>query len=710
MPRFNPLRASLFPFILAALLIATGLTGCAKQRASMALDKARKDLTQAKEIHEAEKYCPDKLKEADEKFKAASNDMSSNQFDSALINGKIAAELSRQLLTTTKQLRAGALVAEADKHVKVIEANHAESIDKVKYDKIHQLKEDAVQANGKDKHDKAIELGLAVKTETDALLNQLKTDMESKLADVKKVKLEELLREEGRKEAQAFVTKAESDIVEMEKMISYEQREYVKAGNLHTAIVKGIADGIIEARKNRSVKKLAILEEKLVRARFEGAEQYHAQRLAECESTYTNINKHFQSADYVFVLTNADIFDPQLDRLILETRTLCAKDKMQNVVNAIAAMEADQVRKYLPDRLEKVEKMLASAQGEFKNDLFDEVKKICAAAMEEKELIIKDFDALAVEEIRKGRTDMDSSSDLLGKMGNIFAIHSPISQDPQRTNFENGKRALQGELDRIVKDSALLIGVAEVQREGKKMSAAIEASRKVVRDARYVTYQIYHVIVHNNLLEISDRMTRIAGDGGSQFAQAELDKATKVLQEAQEMVREREKETATLKRDDVKDPDAFKLAIAKTSDAFTEMEVVVQRVKHVVADKIDEARKSVGAAEKCKTELFAQDDMANVKQMVQQSEALLAKGELYNSACKADEVKTSALNAAVKSAGLYADRELDGARIAVKKATDAGTEQYAPVRLKDAQQRLKTSEDLYNGVKTSVDKVKASES
>ena len=312
---------------------------------------------------------------------------------------------------------------------------------------------------------------MQVATDTKALLQPLSEEAEKNLGDSKN-RFEKMKREGAPTEAPDFVTDAEARIKTLQTMIAYPDRQYLKARQVYQDVVRVTDDGITAARKSRSEKKIAELEKRLTRAIAEEAETYMNDMLISQQETYKDILKNFYPPvqDYVKVLQAADLLLPQVDELITQTRILAATDKINKVKTAIRYLTGNNVREYLPGRVEKMEEYLAQAEGFFSKDQFDETKETCRVALEEQDLILKDFNEFAAAEIRTASGNSDQATNLLQQMSNIFAIQSPTTEDPNETTFENSKKALKTQLDTIVRDSQLTLAAANTLREDKEYS------------------------------------------------------------------------------------------------------------------------------------------------------------------------------------------------------------------------------------------------
>ena len=447
------------------------------------------------------------------------------------------------------------------------------------------------------------------------------------------------------------MTDTDRKIAEMDQLIRVD-RQYRKANQLYSDIKALIDEGITKSRWSRSKKKIAILEQKLVRAINEEADVYTPDFLELAQQKYQDIMKNYLPPiqDYEKVLQTAELLEPQLDDLILQARILASTAKINAVTAAIRTLDANKVRVYLPGRLEKVEEMLKTAQDQFKQQQFDDCKKTCKNAIDENNQIVKAFDELAATEIRTASGKLDEASSVLDQMANIFAVQSPTTKDPVEQSFESGKQALKSSLNAIARDARVLLGTANVHREDGQFSSAIENARLVVSKSNYVIRETFHTVAHNNVLEIASKITQVDLNGGAKFAKPEVNQAKALLEEARGMIRTKEM-ADTQKPGESIDPEAYRPAVAKTSEAKAALEVSVQRVTQAVIDEINAARRAADTAETNKAGVYALGDLSTARQIMQQSNDLLTGGQFYEASNKAEQARQIAIDAMSKRSG-----------------------------------------------------------
>jgi len=698
-------HTSLYPLLLAFALAFSGLTGCAKQRAGLYLKQAKKRHQEAR-AHEAERFRPTELKDVESKIAEVQQQLDQGAFEQALNLGAGAAEAAKRLLEYSRSDRATALKKEADQDVQVATTNRGQEENPQLFQQIVDANTKAGERFAKSKYERTIELCLQVKNGVVTLLLPRRERAEGELRKAGDM-LQTLVREEGRTEAPTYVVDAETKIAEIKRLIE-EERMYLKAGEVFQETAKLIETGILVAQGSRSNKVIKVLESKLARAVLEDAEIYNPDFLYQCQQQHSKIMKHFYAQEYVHVLQAADLLVPLLDQLIVETQILAAKAAIESVETAIRALEADKVREYLPGRLEQVDEMLAKAQDELSQDLYSDCKKTCKTALEEKDLILGEYDLLTANEIGAASGRLAEVNAILDRVGEIFQVQSPPSPDPTEQSFENAKATHKTRLTTIAQDAGIILATAGVQREDKQFSAAIENARLAVKKANYVVREVFHVVAHNNVLELSDRITKVKANGGEQFASDELDAATAVLEEARTMIREHEA-TDQADPDAATDPEAYQPAVKKTAEAKAAIESVVQRVTKTAVGKIAEADEAVKLARANKADVFALGDLATASQALEQARERLSESKLLETANRADEARQVALVANQKALRSWATRELDAAQEELKKAEAARANLYAGEEYKEGLNQTATARNMFEGATQIGDLVESSQ-
>ncbi|MBN1867979.1 hypothetical protein JW916_11885 [Candidatus Sumerlaeota bacterium] len=692
----------------AALTGVLVLGGCAKQRANMALNSAQKR-TEAAKSHDAQRFSQADLAAVEALMKEAQDNLAPGNYDQALLKAREAAERSKELLQTTKAKRATALKGESRTNVKVASDNLGSQISDELYTRITQNDAAAEQALSKTKYDKTIALCLEVAKDTEVLLQNLKDQADKDLRTTDN-RLQVLLREGGQVEAPTAVSDVRAKIDEMRKLVE-EERQYRKAKLVFAEIETLVEAGIDESRRSRAQKMIETIERSISRASSEEAEKYNSETFNDCLDQHKALLQAFYEQKYVDALQIAGLLQPKLDSLIVETRILASQARMDAVKTSIRLLEQDKVRQYLPGRLERMEALLARAQEAFDQELYDETKENCRIALDEGSAISNEFDELASTEIRASSGQIEQAEALLDGMAVIFESQKLATDDPLESRFEQGKQALRVTLATIANDARILLTRANVEREDKSFSSAIENAQRAARRAAFVVREVYHVVAHNNVLELGRRISETEKNGGAQFALKELQETKALLEEARAMIYQREKtdaddaETAT-------GSEAYRPAVRKTSEAKAALESVIQRVTQAVVARVDVANKAIQKAEQNKANVYrpALGSLTTARQLASQASSSMKENQLFAAAQQADQAARFAMQANLQALQLWADDELKATGEQLKRAESAQADRYAAKTFKTSLDQFVTAQQLFQTALSQADSSGAADS
>jgi hypothetical protein len=687
------------PILLAIVLALVGVTGCAKQRANMAVSKTQTRLQDAKR-YDAEKYQTADLQATEQKLASAQKNMDGGAFDAALVDAKAAQEAATKLLSDTLTAGATALVKENAVHLDVLRRNKLDSGDK--FTEITTLSTQAQEAFNKQRYEKSMIASRQLKEKVDLLLTELRERSEKNWRDAN-AKFDTFKDEEqGLAEAETQYNEIVKKLADLKDLISVEQRKYLDGEQAYTEVSQLVDKGTTAARKSRSDKLIKILEDKLTTAVIEEAETYRLEQLRDCQDRLQDILKNYEALDYQQVLSKGALLDPALDRLILESRLQAAKANVEKVRAGIRQQDNGKAREHLPGRLEKVETILAQAEQEFSQDLYNECKKTCKIALDELDAISKDFDVVAGTAITDASSKLDEADNILTQMNAIFETQSSPSSDPLEQAFESSKKGLQTQLDTIGKGAEVLLAAAKVQREEKAFDNAIQSSRKVVGKSSRIIHDVYQVVAHNNIMELAKAITDREADGAADLASQELQRAKDDLKKSREMmldVAAAEKADAQQKNVQLADldvaPEAYRPTVSSTSEARADIESILQRMKESVGARITAARDSLAEAEKNKGPVYSPGPLSTAHSVLEQADSLLLQGKHSEAVAKAVQARQLAFESSVQAARTWTSEELNSARTEIEKAEAANVVKDALKRLRDAEAKKAEADDLF---------------
>ncbi len=682
-------RRSLLVF-LALIVVAAGLSGGTKKRASMAHTKASKLLAEARE-RDAEKHAPDLLKQAEEKIAGAQQRFDGGDFATALIEAKAACDSAKTLLDQTEQMQARARKAEADKDIQAATENQETGSEQ--FTKASEANAKAQEYLNKSKYTKCTDACNIVRDNINVVLAPRREAAEKKLAEVtefEKMLVEKLL---GPQKAPSETTAFEAKFKEYSGMI--QERKYLASVPVYEELKKLAAEAETVALRQIATEEIQNLTQKLQRAEAVEAKIYHVANQTACEADFDAMVKNVEAKEYRQAIAQAEVLHKNLDSLILESRRSGAQDRMGKLDTRIKKLQAEKVEQYLPNRIAGIVTMQDKASQELAADRFDECKVAADEALQVADALILDFKREVERELLDAETKLGQADTFLKKMAAIFEQQSSDAADPLDKAFEQKKASRRVELEDLAKNAEVQLAKAKTFSADEAFSASIETSRLVSNRAGRVVHDVYQVVAHNTLLELAKAVSETEGDGAAEFAPVELENTKKTMADARQMMRDQDTKEAQAGPDAPVAPDAFQPAMSKISEARTDLETVFFQMKESISGKIAEARSAIGEAEGNQANVHAMGAVTTSRQVLQEAESLLANGQHNAAARKAEEAQRLALEASVKAIRNWAEQEMAGAKTQLRKAVEAQADQHNAPRYQEALSQMAAAEEFF---------------
>ncbi len=696
-------RRSLLVF-LALIALAAGLSGCTKKRASMAHTKANKLVAEARE-RDAEKHAPDLLKQAEEKITGAQQKFDGGDFATALIEAKAACDSAKGLLDQTEQMQARARKAEADKDIQAATENQETGSEQ--FIKASEANTKAQEYLDKGKFTKCTDACNTVRDNINVVLSARREAAEKKLAEVtdfQKMLVDKLL---GPEKAPSETTAFEAKFKEYAGMVT--DRKYVASEPVYEEVKKLAAEAEAVALRKIATEEIQNLTQKLLRAEMVEAKIYHAADLSASQAEFDAMVKNVEAKEFRQAIAQAEVLHKNLDALILESRRSGAQDRMGKLKTRIDKLQTEKVEQYLPNRVESIVAMQTKGAEELATDKFDECKASADQALQTADALILDFKREVERELLDAETKLGQADTFLKKMAAIFEQQTSDSADPLDKAFEQKKTSRRVELEEIAKNAEVQLAKAKTFSEGEAFSSAIETSRLVSNRAGRVVHDVYQVVAHNTLLELSKAVSDTEADGAAEFAPVELENTKKTMADARQMMRDQDAKEAQAGPDAPLSPDAFQPAMARISEARTDLETVFYQMKEAISGKIAEARSAIGEAEGNQANVHAMGAVTTSRQVLQESESLLTDGKHYAAARKAEEARRLALEASVKAIRNWAEQEMTGAKAELRKAVEAQADQHNAPRYQEALSQMAAAEEFFATAARTSDLAEASQ-
>ncbi|HOE62191.1 MAG TPA: hypothetical protein PKW18_01870 [Candidatus Sumerlaeota bacterium] len=650
--------------------------GCSKQLANLSLNKAKKLIMEA-ERREAGRLEKENLDAAKREVEEAERLIAENRAKQARARASSAVANAKKTLENTLSKLAAQRINEAKTALDVANLNHGASENQERYNNIKTLFDKAQEKQRKNKWADAIDLSEKEMSEVDTLLARLLNEAKQKQMAAQS-KFDELKHVGAEQYANEYVLSVQDMLRNIENKITVE-RDYLGARNQADDAIRKSEDGIIATKGKMAYEQLSILEDGLAEAQGKGALIHAKDLLKSCEDSFDTILKQYSEKKYDMVIESAKILGPKVQKLIYTTRLKSAEAKINIVVAEIDKLKEGGATQYLPGRVETMEESLNDARAKFQEEKFEECEEVCVTALREGEKIHAAFNDLALDAMRNAAESLEIARNVFDKMGDIFIIRSDMKLSGLNLQFENKKQAIQMELDTILKNARLTLGIAKLRQEEQKYRKAIEISGEVKQSGEYVLNETYHVVAHNAIMELSEQVTRRETDGARQYVPAELDRTQVILEQAKKLLAGGE----------------YKEAVRRAGEARAQLEITTQELAQKAVENMALAKRQIEDSRKNRTDEFQKSELERAQALLADADKALQDQKLKPAVETALQAANVAQEASIRSAKIWCEQVIAEAESAIKNAEEAGALIYAGEQLDESKRFLNSSQNLY---------------
>ncbi len=658
------------------LLLATTM-GCNKMLANFSLSKAEKRATEAEDNRAAE-FTPQQLEETQAKINQAAGEIERQDFKTARLSAKKAADLSKELLERTKTLRAEAERNEANTWIERARLNDAQSVNDLLFQQLLVDNQSGLERYDKQKWNKAIEIFDKVKKDVRHLLYTLETDAKQSLVETEG--MQEALLEEGALEhAPEYVNEIDQQIEDIRRAIEveYNYRSAIATADLARQTKQ---EGIQETKRVKSDKQLTEIENLLDEATNLGSEIYAPQTYRAVGKEFDGLITQYYNQNYDTVLTSAPVLKPKVLDLIVETKRVAAGTKIQEVRTAINNLVDDKARSYLPGRVELLESLLKDAKDQYDQEAFTDSKEVSLRALELEQKIIDEFDDLAQQEYSAASDVMGTAEGVFEQMQDIFDRQIPGKWSETVQAFEDSKQVFKEELNRRLNNARISLGLAANERGEQDFDLSIETAKRVGIEAEDVRQQTFRVVAHNAILDLSNMVSHYEREGGRRYARTELDKTINMLEECKNLL----------------SVEQYREAVKRTSDTKAQLEVMVQELERVAESRILDATKALAQAKDDRAENFESSLYSQSLVSLEEAKlALEAEGMqlAIESAIQAETIAADASSGALRQ---WTEDLMRASDDYLAKARAADAARYAPEQFQKASDLRRNLQTLHD--------------
>lgn len=520
-------------FAICALALAGA--GCSKQRAELSLKKANTNIKQAREWN-AGNYPESKgpLEAAENAAKTAQGSLDGKQYAPALTQAQDAVKQSQDALANAKTRFADQKREEARKAVQVARINDGPSENDTLFKKAEASLQTAEEKYNKQKYEDAINAAVESIEAVEQLLAHLKNTSQNKLDDLR-TKLKELEAQDANRFMPQAIIKAGEAINAVEKKINTD-RDYKQAILMAGTAITDAEAGIIETKKKKSNLELQTLESKISEAIAEEAPIYAPDKLRTCQESFEDILRSYYENQFDTVLGSALNLKPAVDELITITRIEATKDKIATVRKAIDNLNDEDVEKYLPGRVQVMQKLVVEAQDLFNNNDYDSAKEKASQGLIEQDRIIAAFDALAEKTIQDGDAAFNAARQTYEKMTTFFAQRQGAPVIDQR--IESRRQTEAANLGAQRDAASQQLQFANFNRNQKHFKKAIEQAKNVQAVSDIVVNGTFRIVAEHALLSIQDEVSELERQGAREQAGRQLSQVQSLVEETQRLIGE----------------------------------------------------------------------------------------------------------------------------------------------------------------------------
>lgn len=518
---------------LGALMLVVSLTGCSKQRAELAIKKAKANIEQAREWN-ADKFDESKgaLSAAENALKQAEQSLAGQAAAQALAAAQDAVKQSKQAIDNARTRYADQVLQQARKAVEVARINDGDKENPELFKKAETSLQQASEKYQKQKYEDSIYASRQTIAAVDQLLAHLKNAAINKLDELKG-KLKELEAAEAEKYQPQAIVRTRENIENITKKIETD-RDYKQAIILCGSAITDAENGIVETKKTKAQTELRYLESKIAEARADEAIIYTPDRLQNAETAFQSLMVNYVNNQFDTVLNTIPQLKPQIEDLVTVTRIEATKDKIASVEKAIKTLRDEAVDTYLPGRVEVMEQLLKEAKELFNNNDYDSAKEKASQGLIENDRLVAAFDQLTEKNVMDAEQAWETSSRTLDKMESFFKARPSASVVDQR--LEVRRQTESANLSVLRDTAARQIRDAKYHRGERRFKRAIELAQEAKRVSDEVLNRTFRVVAEHALIAVQDELSELERKGARQYASQGLDQVRGLVEQTQQLL------------------------------------------------------------------------------------------------------------------------------------------------------------------------------
>lgn len=673
-----------------ALALTLTAVGCKKQRAEITLKKTTQTITQIENTYGGMQHEPERVSAIKQRIEQANNLLVSDASQAFDIATAVSNEAG-QLLEIVKPKQANTLFNEAREEIRVAQINDLRRIDPARQQRIDQLNEEAQAAKDKNDWDTVIQRSNTIKQEVASGLSTLQTDTD-RAQKAASDALAELKGKKGETYAAEIIATVE-DLINQARQNAEVDRDYGAAKTKFDEARIRAEEGIQVALQAQSREKLEIAETLLTTALREGVESFMNDEYQKVLRLYEFNLAEYNNRQFTRVLEGVDALISRCQTLVVDTKRLASDDRIRTMDANIRAIEQGGVLEYLPGETTLLRRLLDQArETRRQNDepAFDRIKAIADESRDELRRVREEYQRVTLTFIQSARAELEITRRVLDEMDIIFEP-LPGEMTSEQRAFDNQKRVRQTRLAGVIADSdSKLQTASRSQQQGEDLRSAILLAQEVEAAAITVLGDIYHVVAHNQLIELSRLITNYELEGARVYAPQELNRAASQLEVVKQRIAAGQREQSPTAR-----RDAFLRAVETGAEVRADVDLMAQRLAGRVTEDIEAARRALSGAINEKTRRFRADLLKQVEEQIEAAEQARQRRELKIALETAQLASRLAEQAVNESNELASQEQIEIASRSLLDAQAAGAELYAGREIEEARRLLNQARGLF---------------
>lgn len=653
-------------------------SGCQKMRAETSLKKTSQTVSKIEEVYGGKTHDPDKITAIRQTIDRA-NGLLATDASQALVEAQNAARDTEQLLESVRPKQANDLYNKAQEEIRVATFNDLPRIANDRYTRIQEINKEAGKAKDENRWDDVISRSNEIIQEVATGLSTLKQGAERNRLDAEG-SLNELRQIGGPVYVPEVVISVQDQINGAVK-IAEKERDYTLAANKFAEAKVHAEEGITQVRREQAREKIEQIEGLLATALVEGVKQFKPEDYENSNRLLKTLADDYNRGSFTTVIEGAELLIPRAQTLVIETKRAASDDRISTMLRNINELQDGGILEYLPGSLDRLQAFLASAQETRKRNVeeaFDEIKRVSVDAADEYDRVRGNFQQLAQDRIRDGKSSLEATRAVFEQMETIF---DPIEgeMDSDQKAFEAQKSTRRVELGKGLEEANTNLLTADIRQQDGKFKGAIVLAEEVKRSSERILSEVYHVVGHNASIELAKLISRYERDGAREYAPEELQRSVTKLEEVKKTIADAQ----------------YQRSVSLAAEARADVELMAQRIAGRATVDLGEARRSFSSATSEKTRKYRAAMLDEVGSLIEKAEGDLQAGRLKLALETANRATTLANQAKKEANRLAADEQVTAAEMTLTTAQDAGAEVYAGRELEDARKLLTSARSVY---------------